>query len=371
MRSVLVIGVDPGTTVGWAALNKKGEVVSIGSRKGIALDELTALIREIGKVVIVGTDKAKLPTLVRSISAKFRAKTVCPGRDLTKAEKKALTNEEAFLNNHEKDALAAAKLAFKRKYPLFRKVKSYVKKYDKHNIEDKILAKVLKTNNSITAAVQEIEKKETVRVKEKKTIETKTKIETILRKENLTLRKMINKLQLRVRELDSKVKKNTKQVYRPKEHLFMQKDQIINNLRTELEKEKKALTDMKRKQKKLLNSILNIKGKQVINCLPNLGMHALEKIDLKKNEVLFVEDPNCFSEKAVEQLRELEVDKVIHIKPLTRKVRKILPFIFIPAKHIEMQRFGDLAFIRKKDLQQNKADIFHKVVEEYKNQRKL
>lgn len=370
MREILIVGVDPGTTAGWAALNKRGELVSIGSRKGIAPNELTETLRDIGKIVIIGTDKAKTPALIKSISARFKAKTVYPKKDLKRFEKKELANGEVFLNDHEQDALAAAKFAFKKYHTLFRKAKSYVDKYSKHELEDKIIEKVLKGKCSITAAVLELEKKEPVKKIEEKKTEAKIKIETVLRKENLALRKMINKLQKRVKELDIRIRKNKKKTPVPKEQLLMQKGQIITNLRKELEQEKINLQKAKEKQEKLLEHMINSEGKIIIKCLPNLGMQALEKIKLKKNEVLYVEDPNCFSENAVERLKKLEIDRIIHSKALTRKVKKILPFVFISVNQAKLERFEDVIFLEKKILKQNKPDVLKKVLHEYQTSRR-
>ena len=82
MKPLLIVGIDPGTTVGYALLDVNGKVVKVDSSKGLDLDTLTAKIAAVGIPLVVGCDKAKVPSLVDKFSIKVGAKLVFPSEDI-------------------------------------------------------------------------------------------------------------------------------------------------------------------------------------------------------------------------------------------------------------------------------------------------
>ena len=290
-----------------------------------------------------------------------------------------MTKEDYFLNDHEKDALAAARFAYKRYGVLLRKINSYAKKYNKRKIEDDIIEKVVKTECSIVHAVEQIEHKEIVKeVKKKEIKEKRASVETILRKENLALRKWIANLQGKLKTLTAKTERlegEAKEMIKrkPREQIISQKEQIIRTLRRDLGIADTRLKKIESEKKDLVRELVKLDHKILIKCLPNLGMQALERIKqiLKKNDVIYVEDPNSFSEKAVKELKKLDIDLVIHDKPLTNKVKKMMPFVFVQRKEVKIKIFDDIGFLEKEILEKHKKLIVRKVIEDYWAERKL
>ena len=111
----MIVGIDPGTTVGWAILDFDGKFIAAGSKRNFDLDSIVATLVPYGKVFVVGTDKSKTPSLVQDVATKVGAKSISPSQDLRVIEKRAMTSNFKFENNHEMDALACAFFAFKQK----------------------------------------------------------------------------------------------------------------------------------------------------------------------------------------------------------------------------------------------------------------
>lgn len=87
MKKLLIAGIDPGTTLGYALLDLNGNVVKINSSKQLDMSTLILEIIKEGKVIVIGTDKAKAPKFVEKTAAKIGARLIIPREDLTVEEK--------------------------------------------------------------------------------------------------------------------------------------------------------------------------------------------------------------------------------------------------------------------------------------------
>lgn len=123
----LIVGLDPGATVGYAILDLDGGLVEVNSFKG-NLDQAVKIISNKGKVIIIGTDVMNTPKFIQKFSARINAKVIVPERDLLYIRKKKLTKEYLkdkelkLKNKHEMDALASALFAYKSFKGLFNKI---------------------------------------------------------------------------------------------------------------------------------------------------------------------------------------------------------------------------------------------------------
>src|SRR3989338_5118401 len=172
---LLVVGIDPGTTTAYAVLDLSGNVVSVKSAKNLGINALLAEVMQLGKIVVIGTDKAKIPSLVEDFSAKTGARIVYPKEDLKVEEKKSMVRGFKTENEHQDDALASSLFAFKRIKPVLERIDSYAKENNKEGIKDNIIDLVLTKEVSIREAADIIENydKEETRII-KKVIEEKT-----------------------------------------------------------------------------------------------------------------------------------------------------------------------------------------------------
>ncbi len=111
----IVVGIDPGTTVGISILDTKGNLMLVTSRKNAKRNEVVNLISNFGKPIIISTDRNPAPKYVEKLASSFGAKIFCPEKHITLAQKKNLTKKflDEVKNSHEKDSLAAAVKAWK------------------------------------------------------------------------------------------------------------------------------------------------------------------------------------------------------------------------------------------------------------------
>ena len=162
MDELLILGIDPGSTVGFSVLNLDGDLLLLDSLKNVDLNSVVIKARDIGKVFIIGTDVNPAPKAVSKVAINYGATVIEPKEDLQIRYKRKLVNE--FLrdkdvkirNKHELDALAASILAYKHYQPLFNKIVTKLNSNDKIHLTNKVRDLVLKENLSIKRALESV-----------------------------------------------------------------------------------------------------------------------------------------------------------------------------------------------------------------------
>ncbi len=61
MPKPIIIGIDPGTTIGVAVLDTSGSLMYSASFKNAQLSEIITEVMKYGQPILVGTDKKNLP----------------------------------------------------------------------------------------------------------------------------------------------------------------------------------------------------------------------------------------------------------------------------------------------------------------------
>ncbi len=118
----LFVGIDPGTTVGIAAVTLDGEPVLVKSSRTMAMPDVIEALYTAGRPLVVATDVHPMPASVERIRRAFSAVGYTPKADRTVEEKKVLCGDIPFGNDHERDSLSAAMDAFRAYQPKFRNV---------------------------------------------------------------------------------------------------------------------------------------------------------------------------------------------------------------------------------------------------------
>jgi len=72
-KKLLIVGIDPGITAGCAILDINGKLIRLFSSKDFNLNSLISESIGFGRVILVGTDKLKVPGLVHAFAAKVGA----------------------------------------------------------------------------------------------------------------------------------------------------------------------------------------------------------------------------------------------------------------------------------------------------------
>jgi len=95
-------------------------------------------IEQRGDLLILSSDRYPLPRTIKKVSAAFQCKVYYPEEPLSKKEKEELTRGYRGLNNHERDALAAALKA----YNFFSHKLRQIKKQEGKDFEKNVRARL-------------------------------------------------------------------------------------------------------------------------------------------------------------------------------------------------------------------------------------
>lgn len=210
----LIAGIDPGKTAAVALVDISSDFVKVFSRRDFSISDICNYLIEHGGPIIIATDKGNPPAAIKKIASSFNARFFSPEKDLGISEKKDITKNFTFDNDHEQDALAAALYAKKEFSGLFEKidytlekknllhmsdsVKELLVKNEVGNIEQAIkLLTPEKQENNVKVVPRVIETKKVMELNEKieqrdKTIEFLRKQIRELRNENAELRRTPN-----------------------------------------------------------------------------------------------------------------------------------------------------------------------------------
>ncbi len=393
--TLLIIGVDPGTTRGYAILDDKGELISTGSGKNISLSELINNIICFGKPLILGCDKNPAPGFAEKTAVKLGAKLFHPKRDLLVKEKKALISRfDVKLNDHERDALASAALALARHKAFLNKINRFLKKKNKQELEEDVKLIMMRNNElPLQAALEKAEKKS--RGFEKKTaplrprynkkqaaydsLPSKKKVEkefetlrarnALLEEKNKRLEKSLTQKNRLVIKLKKKIRgalKGTSQA-----ELVNHKENRIKYYSQELKKTKRNLRRFEKKLARLNNFVGTINPETVL--VKKLGDLSTDEykakgfLNITQDDVLMVKDPASVSPGVIEKLGGGV--RIIITNKLPRK--KPAGILFLKPGKIIIAETEHYALATKQSLEKelNKKDILNRVIDDYKESR--
>ena len=104
----LIVGLDPGTTTGIAALDLDGNLVLLSSSRQMTMSDIVEELYRAGKPLIIASDVQQMPYSVEKIRRAFNAIPYTPKQSLSVEAKYDLTAQFSYTNDHERDALSAA-----------------------------------------------------------------------------------------------------------------------------------------------------------------------------------------------------------------------------------------------------------------------
>jgi len=140
-RDRVLVGIDPGTTTAVAVVSLDGGVLDVYSTR---TDDTAAVIEwliERGRPVVVAADVEPMPETVEKFRRSFDAAGWEPDADLPVDEKLHRTREQAYDNDHERDALAAALFAFDAYEDRFERITRKVPpQFDRGEVIDRVVS---------------------------------------------------------------------------------------------------------------------------------------------------------------------------------------------------------------------------------------
>jgi predicted RNase H-like nuclease (RuvC/YqgF family) len=226
---LVILGVDPGTTIGIAVLDFTGKPLLVASGKVPDREQVVGEVLRFGKPVIIAVDTSKPPEFAKKLASKLGAILYTPEYDLTVEEKQKLSSEYSVLytidipDSHARDALAGAIKAYRSFKPLIEEVESKTRGL-RSVVREKIIVEVLR-GKSLVEVLDEYFMRELSR-------DFKLRQKTpLIVKSNERVKEDLDKLHSRIVELESIVKKL--------EEELKIRDKLIEELQIELKAVKK------------------------------------------------------------------------------------------------------------------------------------
>lgn len=294
MVKYIIMGVDPGLTTAVAIIDLSGNPIALKSKREFSKSEIIKFVSEHGIPLIISTDKANIPFLIEKLAATFGCKVFSPSQDISVEEKNELAKDIQTNDMHEKDALAAAMIAYKNHASQFFKIElalsSLGLEIDPDTVKKMIIEKKAK---NIQEAVDKLtNKKEKMgfiitnwkqRAKElQRRLEEMQKSYSILKDYSFTLENRLKSIEKQKQQLQKegieKSEETRKEVIENKEMLF--RDYLIKSLKAELEKER----ELRKKFEEKFEKEEELKKIESEDLLPVILIDSFDKESIAKKD---------------------------------------------------------------------------------------
>ncbi|HSD57760.1 MAG TPA: DUF460 domain-containing protein [Methanotrichaceae archaeon] len=376
-RGYIIVGLDPGTTTGIAALNLQGDLIDLISSRAMSSSDVIEWIAARGRPLVVATDVFPTPGAVEKVKRSFNAVLYSPGSDVPAEEKISLAKEFGYKNDHERDSLAAAVSAFKKYKNKFMQVE---KKVPPEIDPDEVKALVVR-GYSIENAIAEFTAQPVPEVKEAPSAEiasaeiSSSPEASTLRSQNQQLAEQVKTLRAYVDDLKSELAEKEEITNRLSDRLDRLKDKTareikrdqeikirdkeIERLRAVLRSERKYIKKLKKSltRQKKAEQIEELKGLRRLALLEAFSKEAvasaLEQKRVGRGDLVLLEDASGGGKNTAELLVEQGIVAVITDSDMAPAVREHFLEKGIPvfsSKELPVQRIDGLPFVRPEDI---------------------
>lgn len=388
--TLLIIGIDPGTTLGYAILDDEGELLSTGSGKNISVSELINDIIYFGRPLLLGCDKNPAPGFNEKIAVKLGAKLFYPKKDLLVKEKKELINKyNAKLNIHEQDALASAVFAFEKHKRFLGKIERFLKRESKQDLEEDVKLIMMRNEElplqaALKKAEEKYEKIEKAGIKPKpksKTRKSGKKDKKIgdkqleeLQKKIILLEEKNKKLKRILKAKDKLIKRLSKRLkHTPKEELVDFKENRIKHYTKQLKDSGRLARHYEKELRRRDEFISHMNNGILVKKLDDLSQDEFEAkkfLDIGQNDILMINNPSSISKKVIDKLKGKV--EIIITKKIPRS--KEPAFVFLKPDNVIIKESTFFAIADKKAIEKalktKEKDVLKSIIDEYKKHRK-
>lgn len=388
-KRYLIAGVDPGTTTAVAIMDLAGNLLSIRSKKDWSASEVIEFITQHGMPVIIATDKKNPPEFVSKIKASFNAVLHSPKEDLNVEKKRELTAEYRVLNDHERDALAAAIDAFNNYQSKFRNIEKRIPAgVDAERVKAEIIRGTKLESLFEGKRVEKAEKKEAIDVdlfsaleRRDKKIRELLEENEILRKQIAELKEEVDRLRTRIASLSSEEKEKIR-----KETYIRNLEFRISELLSEI-REKDSEISMLKEQIELLKKLKigELMGWKEVKVLKKLSKEEIEQNkEISEGEIVLILDPSGGSKSVAEMLCMKKIKAVITFGEMSHLAREVFDSYCIPrikAEEVELiggegfacvsPKFDEVYRRKLEELRIKRIDSIERLFEEYRKTRRV
>ena len=396
-RDRVIVGIDPGTTTAVALTDLDGAVLDVWSSRTADTAAVIEWIIEHGRPVVVAADVEPMPETVEKIRRSFDAAGWNPERDLPVDKKLHRTREEAYDNDHERDAMAAALFAFDSHEDQFDRIAAKVPPQFERG---EIIARVVAGGESVEAVLAAMDDDD----------ESTTETETHEPRELTDQEKKIKRLNVRIERLESHVddlketvaRKNTRVTEleselseaRREERKEARERREVTRLERDNERLKRELAESKNDNERLSEKLDRLKElwkldhsnfadvaekkrglvsvKPIEQFTKTAIEHADESYGIASNDVVYLRDASGAGRGTAEKLAEYEPRIVLRDGGLSEQADEVLFEHEIPvgpATDVTIQEIDELAVAREREVDAV-IEEWHDRAEERRRERK-
>lgn len=358
----LIVGIDPGTTIGIAILDLNGELLKLQSSRQMTMADVIEFIWSIGKPVIVASDVVPMPFTVEKIRRAFQAVPYTPRQDISVETKYEIAGKFGYGNDHERDALTAAVEACK----YWRhKFSGIIKRVPPGVDLDEVKAGIIRGLS--LEQILTVRKKPARVAEEKKpeiSLDRSDERVRMLDGKVKDLRVLVSDLQQEISDLKKQNKllskkisgmQNDRQKGINAEPEIIKRDQIIANLKRRLRQEERNNKKLHRRLKRIKEADDKERqvGTMVIKVLPDLSRESYrlltERTGIHPGDVLYVKSLVSWGRGIVPEIVKNGVRAVIVNEKAVDSISNELMDVFL---------HENLPFVLSKDMQiRIKGDI--------------
>ena len=369
MRKVCILGVDPGTTTGYAVLDIDGNLIRLKSARDLSVERLLQEVIDAGKIAIVGVDVKYSPRYVKRICRILGARLISPLEDIKEGFKDRITENFRVKDDHQRDALASALLAYNEVKAMFRKVDNRLKERGKEHVSDDVKLLVLK-GLSVDDALFRLEEKEIIPQKKKRIRSPPKATKISEEKEFLQQELKVTKEKygmLRRRFLDSKERIHEIVDVKLRKNLEVHKHSMQSAV-TQVHQMQKEIASLKQDVERLRAAAVQGSGKTVIKKFPTLEFNNFKE-GIMIGECILVEDPAKWNEKGLGYLEKQEAC-IISMHPI-QNILKSYSVTWLNLENLPHEEVQDLIIINSNDLKKEREnkELLGSIIEEYKKKR--
>jgi predicted RNase H-like nuclease (RuvC/YqgF family) len=407
-RGYIIVGLDPGTTTGIAALNLHGELIDLVSGREMSSSDVIEWIVARGRPLIVATDVSPPPGAVEKVKRSFNAILFSPGMDMPAEEKISLSREFGYKNDHERDSLAAAISAFRKYKNKFMQVD---KKVPPEIDPDEVKALVVK-GYAIENAISEFVEQPAVQVKEQPHAEVTDVgpvVESLriqiqqLSEQIRTLRSYVDDLKGELAEKDGTLAETRAKMEKLKEkssreikrdHEIKIRDKEIERLRGLLRSERKYIKKLKHdlSHKKKAEKVEAIQGFRRLKTVEAFSkeavMSASERWGIESGDIILIEDASGGGPNTADMLIDQGVEAIIIGSDMSPAILEHFSDKRLPvfsSQEIRIHRIDGIAFVNPEEISaarskwaermkarqaEQKAEWLESLIQEYRVERK-
>ncbi len=378
-RDHVIVGIDPGTTTAVALTDFDGSVLDVWSSRTADTAEVIEWIVEHGRPAVVAADVEPMPETVEKIRRSFDAAGWIPERDLPVDRKLHRTRKEAYDNDHERDAMAAALFAFDDHEDQFERISAKVPpQFDR----EEIIARVVASEESVEAVIDSLTEDET---EESSSNAHDPRELTPEEKQIKRLNARIDRLESHVEDLQSTVESKDERIAeleselseaRREERRDARERREVTRLQRENERLKRELSESESETDALEGKLERLKElwkldhsnfadvaeekrdlvpvKPVAQFTTDAIEHADESYGIAPGDVVYLRDASGAGRRTAKRLVEYEPRVVLREGQISEQADEILFEHEIPvgpAEEVTIQEVDELAVARESEVE--------------------